>query len=251
VNETESQYVDQLGDELGRLLYHTYQDIVRLRQLWRIYCAFFGANPERITLLNEASPVTTGAIQKALYDATLLGIRRLTDPKGGQRGTGNVVSISLFVASYKSFAITTGDDHTDKIERLKKLVSKARRDAEFARNWTNKRVAHSDWHVRIGKEETETVTRQKTTTAIESIAMVIKWVAHAAMKTTFSTIVVEQAEDEEWFLKHVFEGVEAMKNKEARYRELTELGKYTERDALYHYPDWLNREDVPRFDIID
>lgn len=193
--------------------------------------SIFGTNKQRLDLIYSVSEVFAHKLDRILYDSTLLGIRRLTDRAYDTKKKKRNVSILGFADLFKG----TVDEET-----FNSHLKTAKESADFARTWADKKVAHSDLEVKEGGVLLSPVTRAKTNRSIEDIAFVIKWVAQTKMMTSVSTKPELPANDEIWFLKHLYEGVEAMKKKELIYRELTENQEYKLRDEIYQYPDWLD-----------
>lgn len=208
-------------------------DVVHLRSQWRIYSALFGTNQQRQDLLSDISRLTARTLEKTLFEATLLGIRRLTDPEKGLRRSRRNASINAFKPYFEG----------SEKGALLKLLSDACGKSEFARSWSDKKIAHSDLEHRSGGVVLPPASRRAVDDAINAIADVVKWIALEKFDTTLVTHPITSAEDEIKFLRHLFEGQRAIAEKERLSRDLTKAGDYTKRDSLYLYPDWLRRDE--------
>ena len=154
--------IDRLGPEFGTLFNNIKNDLFALRVQWRIYVALFGTNEQRVDLLNSASGRTAFVVEKALFESTLLGVCRLTDPPNGQRGASKNISVSRvpqLVASYPN------------PRELELLVDSACNRSAFARTWRNKRLAHADDDVREGRAKIDDASRLKVLGALDSICL--------------------------------------------------------------------------------
>lgn len=228
---------DRLGSDLGELFYHVKWDLIELRMQWRAHRMFFGTNQERVELLNSISGYVAFELERTLFEATLLGLRRLTD-KPGKRGGKKSVSIKGLTDHFQD----------SELLELKRLINNAERAAQFARNWADKKIAHSDFEHRTGAMELQPASRQGVEAAIDAIASVVKWVSLTKLDTHQVTHTIPNSDDELWFLKTLYEGGKVMKEKENLSRQYSRNGNYEERDDLYRYPDWL-QPDEQIFDL--
>ncbi|MDB5664137.1 hypothetical protein [Cypionkella sp.] len=241
-NENWQNYVDRMGEEYGSLFYHCYQDICHLRLKWRYYVSLFGTNKERFDLLYSVSEVFAYSLDRIFYDATLLGIRRLTDPAKSGKHQNRNISIRGFKP------IFDGTPHAIEFDNI---LNTALSSAVIAQNLANKKIAHSDMDVKEGKTKIQSISRLETAKAIDDIAHVIKWVARKQMNTSVSTIPNTNPEDEIWFLQHLFEGKKAIAQKEVDYMDLMKSGNYNARESLYKYPEWLTENSIRLSDVLD
>jgi hypothetical protein len=122
-------------------------------------------------------------------------------------------------------------------------VKNASKRSEFARNWSDKKIAHSDYEYRVGEQLLSPASRQAVDETIDSIADLVKWVSSEKFNTTLVTHPITPADDEVTFLQHLYEGRSAFARKEELSRKYSLEGKYDERDQLYCFPDWLQRDE--------
>lgn len=237
MNVTELDKLEpMLGAELAAMYCYVKHDVFVLRDQWRTYKLFFGTNRERVDLLNGISENVTRTIEQTLFEAVLMGLRRITDRAVGKRNEKGV-TIKAFTLHFE------GAD----LKHLKRLINESERAADFARHWADKKISHSDYEFRNGNLRLKQASRAKVDNAIEKIASVVKWIAKTKLDTSLVTYPISNANDEIWFLKHLFEGVKVFEEKKKLSRTYSEVGKYEERRKLYEFPEWLNREE----DIFD
>lgn len=222
----------ELGADLGELFYHVKQDVFRLRPDWRTYRMFFGTNKERVDMFNGISAPVAEVLARTLFEATLLGLRRITD-KPAKTNSQNNISIKALTKHF------SGSD----LETMRRLVNQAENAASFARNWSDKKIAHSDFQHRTGAIALEPASRAKVDQAIDAVAAVVKWISSEKLNAHQVTHPIPAAHDELWVLKHLYEGELVMRQKKIQSREYSMQSRYDERKALYEYPDWMQSED--------
>ncbi|WP_299623384.1 hypothetical protein [uncultured Tateyamaria sp.] len=213
------------------------QDVFSARIEWRLYRSLFGTNPETVEFLNKISGRTANTLERVLFERTLLNLRKLTDRPENTRW--NEKSVTLRGLSHFFFVEDA---------QLKRLQTQAIEKASFAKNWSDKKIAHSDLDHRTNAVKLSSASRERVDNALEAAAEVIKHVAKEHYGYTQITHPIPDANDERWFLLHLFEGARAFDEKERLSREYSASGRYVERDSLYDFPSWLDRPEPP-FDI--
>src|SRR6056297_3400527 len=183
-------------DQLLHYLELVKHEFFTLRIEWRLYRSLFGTNKETVELLNKASGSTANTLERALYERTLLGLRRLTDPYQGKKGKTKSVSVNGFIQVVPS-----------KDPNLRRLAGTATQRSSFARNWSDKRIAHTDLAYRRGEAKLEIASRANVESANEAIADVIKHVAKEYYDTTLVTHPIPSSGDERSFLRALYLGV--------------------------------------------
>lgn len=133
MDEVLSDYNAAMGPELGSNFFALHRKLVELHVLWQQYRQLFGSEPETVHLLNRTAGFFFKIVQDELWDSVLLGISRMTDPPK----TGGRKNLTLQ---------TLPDLISDLILRreLETLCEKAKKEALFAREHRNKRIAHQD-----------------------------------------------------------------------------------------------------------
>lgn len=225
------------NEDFARNYFFVKMDLFEIRIVWRLFRNFYGTNPERVDLLNKASGATAQTLQKVLFEAVLLGLRRLTDKDKSRNATASISVRSL----YKF--IPEGKQ----IEFKREVESPACKACEFAVNWADKKIAHSTYEHRNGIYQLKPASRKAVGDAIDAVANVIKWIERELFKTIQVTHSLSGVNDEVRFLEVLYEGIEALKVKEELSRKYSQEGKYADRAGLYQYPKWLERDE----DILD
>jgi AbiU2 len=130
--EVRQEYVRKMGPELGNVFFRLRNECVMLHWKCGEFVELFGTSPERIELLNEAAGAFFWVVQDTLWEDVLLRISRLTDaPKPAGKDTLTLRRLPALVAA----PIQIG------VERLlQDCIDKS----AFARDWRNRRIAHSD-----------------------------------------------------------------------------------------------------------
>jgi hypothetical protein len=232
--------LDALGPEFGPLFRHIETDLYSLRNLWRVYVAFFGTSKERVELLNASSGPTAFLLENTLFENALLSLCRMTDPPSGQRGQSTNTTIKSFPNFLK--------DHSN-LASLQQLIEDAHNKTQFARSWRNKKIAHSDYDVRQRKAGLDTASRRDVSNAIDTIAAVIRWVGHECLDCDIITHPIQSfSNDEVQILEHIFLGQEKDRELEERSRERLEKGDYDGAKAISKLPDWVTYRPPDKMD---
>jgi hypothetical protein len=236
--EIEYEKFQRIGfpKEFAELYTYAKMDLFELRSRWRIYKSFFGTNEERFNLLFSISGYVSGTLERTLYDATLLGLRRITDKPKWRRGNRSV-TINAFPEFFEGY----------EQEQMRKLVGTATQSCEFAKNLSDKRIAHSDYSVRSGAEGVQSASRHKVTVAVDNVASIFKWIEETRFNTTLITHPIQDIQDEIHFLQHIFEGKKSLEEKKKTAIDEARRGNHLAWRTLYNFPEWLERED----DIFD
>src|SRR6266567_7916192 len=131
--EAQAKNIEKMGEALGKQYSELWQQVAVLYINWLEYVELFGTNPARVELLNQAAPMFFHRIQQDLWEATLLHICRLTDaPKVAGRNNLTIRNIPDLI-----------NNEQIKEERTQ-AVQVAVDQAEFARDWRNRYIAHLD-----------------------------------------------------------------------------------------------------------
>lgn len=232
--------IDALGPEFGPLFRHVETDLYSLRNLWRMYVAFFGTSNERVELLNASSGPTAFVLEQTLFQSALLSLCRMTDPPSGQKGRSTNTTIKRFPHFLK--------DHS-KLASLEQLIYDAGTETSFARSWRNKKIAHSDYDVRQHKAELDTASRRDVSNAIDAIAAVIRWVGHECLDCDIITHPIHSfSNDEVQILEHLYLGQQKDMELEVRSRAHLENGDYEGAKEISKLPDWVTYRPPDKMD---
>ncbi len=130
--EVEANYLAAMGENLGRVYYELYKEVVWVHARWLEYRKLY-AEKGNLELINRHGGFLFKLIQDALWDETLLHLARLTDP--ARTGKNENLSIRRLVE------LTMGSEEGTQINELANVVLLK---SEFAREHRNKRLAHHD-----------------------------------------------------------------------------------------------------------
>lgn len=137
--QVEQRYIALMGDELGEIYTRLWNECVWLFWRWDDYVVLFGTSEERLNKLNEAAPAFFYQLQGTLFESVLLHMCRMTDP-AKSRGRANL-TLELLPDLVD---ITIRDD-------VKSLLASAQQKCQFARDWRNVRISHSDLGLALKK----------------------------------------------------------------------------------------------------
>jgi hypothetical protein len=107
---------------------------------WQQYAELFAGSPARLALMNGAAPFFFWLVQRTLWEEMLLGISRLVGP------TRSMGRDNLTIAHLPELIADEGLRSDISV-----LVSRVVDRAAFAKAWRNKRLAHRDLDLSLGK----------------------------------------------------------------------------------------------------
>ncbi len=156
-----------MGPDLGAVFYKLFCETATLRILWDQFVILFATKRERLSILNQSSGTFFSLVQKLFWQHALLTLARLTDPHR-TAGKSNVSVCHL--------PHLISDDGVK--QKLFPLIEQARVATDFARVWRNRKIAHTDLDLFIGRtaEELPAVTRDQVERAIGAIGEVLSCV---------------------------------------------------------------------------
>jgi hypothetical protein len=166
--EAKRDFIESMGDPLGKLFYALWQELAWLYEKWEEYLVLYGKKPSRIDLLNKAAPLLFRIIQDVLWEDIVLHIARLTDPPQ-----------SAGKANLTIRRIPNLLDDTHIAQALRKLIEIAIQSSEFCRDWRNRHIAHRDLNLVLEKDVVplKPANRKKIKDALDSIAAVLNAVS--------------------------------------------------------------------------
>lgn len=135
--ETQDKCIRLMGTDLGTLYYDLFSQVAWLHAKWEQYRELFDRGSERIDLLNKTAPLFFGLLQDTLFDDVLLHLARLTDPP--QSGPKSRPQDNLTLLRLTDLV----NDRTLKTH-VKTALKGVQKSCKFAREWRNKRLAHTD-----------------------------------------------------------------------------------------------------------
>ena len=132
-DEIRAESVAKMGEILGNIRYELNNQIVLLHIRWKTYRELFGTSPETIALLNATAPAFFFDLERIMWEDVLLHLCRVTDVSESGKNKPNLTIQGL--PSLISDLSFRGE--------LEKLVEVAKTKREFARDWRNRRLAHT------------------------------------------------------------------------------------------------------------
>jgi hypothetical protein len=195
--QSKSEYINAMGDELGEVYSALWQELARLNQKWLQYVRLFGTSPERIKLLNTVAPQITFTIQKSLWLDVVLHIARLADSAVTGKGAGEKKNLSFKRLKKIIEKLNTNEELDEQWRTLESCC-------EFAIDWRHRAYAHKDLDIATGKNCTplKPATRAKVKDALTSMTALMNFVAkkHQLPTTLFDADGTGAGADAERFL---------------------------------------------------
>ena len=205
--ETEDAYMAAMGDELGTLFYHCWNECAWLHMKWGEYVVLFGTSEERVQLLNRAAPAFFKMIQDSLWEDLLLHLCRLTDPPQSV-GKDNLTVQRLP-------GLVADEIRSEVSEAIERLHGRS----EFARDWRRRHIAHRDLALALGKTASPlaVASRAGFKKALASLTAVLNVVERHYQDATTAYGMVAPLGNAETLLYVLQDGLDA---EEARSRRL-------------------------------
>lgn len=163
-DESKHEYVQLMGETLGKVFHALWQEVAWLYTNWGEYVALYGTKPSRIELMNQSAPRFFRVVQDSLWEETLMHIARLTDPPK-TAGKENL-SIQRILVEVSDEALR---------QTLEAKIETAKSQSEFCRDWRNRRIAHLDLQLAIeeGINPLQPASRKAVKEALSAIADVL------------------------------------------------------------------------------
>jgi hypothetical protein len=131
-DESRADSVAKMGAALGNIRYELFSQIALLHIRWKSYRAFFAGSQGIIDLLNATAPSFFYDLERIMWEDVLLHLCRVTDPQETMK-KGNLTIQRL--APLVSNLIVK--------KELEILIDTAIAKTAFARDWRNRRLAHT------------------------------------------------------------------------------------------------------------
>ena len=172
-------FVDRLGSQVGDEFYRLYvywlEASVEFQEYGKLY-----DDKGNVDLLNAIGSQFFGNIQLMMQDSLILHLTRLTDPPESGRGYKNVSLLMLPKHLEENQKIPNPDRFRDPgwLDGLNKLLEKAKKKAEYARQRRNQRIAHLDYDTIMGHkpEPLKPFDFKEVEQILDSIYQVIRYV---------------------------------------------------------------------------
>ena len=131
---------------------------------WGQYRILFAGPPEHVELLNRVAGFFFYVVETGFWEDVVLRIARLTDsPRSAGREN---LTLSRLTAALQLPALAL---------ETEKLIQQARADAEFARDWRNRHLAHNDLQLALDKRAKPLpgISRANIEQALSSVRLVL------------------------------------------------------------------------------
>jgi len=174
-DEALAHYTQEMGETLGTVYHHLWQELARLFAEWNEYVTLYGTKSSRVDLLNNAAPYFFRVVQDSLWEDTILHIARMTDPsKTGKKENLTVQQLPELV------------DDPALFQKLNLLIDKAKVASEFCRDWRNRKLAHRDLGLAVGSTAVELTpgSREKVEAALQALADIMDSVSTHYLEST-------------------------------------------------------------------
>ena len=208
-HEIKSEMITKMGQDLGSLFYHIYNETVWLTMKWVEYKELYGTKESRIDLMNKTAPLFFYIVEKTLWKDLMLGITRLTDPEKSM-GKKNI-TLSAIVSHIQEPELK---------EDIEKDIALLKEKTSFCRDWRNRSIAHFDYELNVNQQTAaplESAHRKKLQEAINCIHGIIKKVYLHYLKSTVMFDFIDSYSGSKSLLIHVENGL--------RFGELKRKGK--------------------------
>jgi len=217
--EVKQEHIQVFGPELGPVYYELHNEVIWLHAKWLEYRKLYATSEKRIALLNETAAFFFFTIEAVLRENILLHLARLTDPPA--QGSFKNLTLQRLPNLITDRALA---------EDLQKLVAEVLDQCKFARDWRNKRIAHSDFSIvtnpGVTSKRLPDVSRQKIEDALASIRQIMNELNEAFNQSSvgFDHFITHSGGDE--LVCHLAEGVRSDKRRRERFRQ----GKFLPED---------------------
>ncbi len=209
-SEVKQEHLRELGPVLGAHYNALYNEVAWLHLRWKQYKDLFGTSPSRIAILNQAAGLLFRFVQDGLWEDTLLHLTRLTDPPKS-RGKENLTVQAL----------PTLIEDAEFQKEIAGLVEAALNSTGFAKDWRNRRLAHTDLKLAIQQvaEPLAPASRKNATDAINAVSRVIQRLSEYYLKSDLVFDVITSGDDAVSLLYVIRDGLKAEEEKRARFKE--------------------------------
>ena len=224
------ELVARLGNDFGQDLFNLRNAYLNVHVEWRFYRSMFGTNPERVELLNSCSGIFAVVLEKTLFESVILTLCRLLDPveMGHPPKTRRNMTLQR-LTEYMDGEIRI--EYESKLDVLKE-------QSGFARDWRNRRIAHSDYYVSSGSANLEAASRAKVQTVLDLSGDLLVFVYERLLDTHLVLDPILSLEDEMRVLRLLHSGLQLEASDKAARKAAISEGSF-ERFPNREVPDWL------------
>lgn len=209
--ELKNEHMRTFGPELGSVYHELYNEVVWLYAKWLEYRKLYAVSDKQIDLLNETASFFFYTIEAVLREDILLHIARITDhPKKGKSKRLSLLLLPKLVKDPKP------------ADELQKLLEATLPKCEFARDWRNRQIAHSNYSLAInpdGKAKSlPGVSRQQIGEALTSIKELMNRVCEAYSGDPTEFELFDTISGADTLVFHLEQSVKSEKHKRERLR---------------------------------
>ncbi len=215
--EVKQNNIARMGEQLGAQFTALWNQLSILYLYWEEYNELFGTKPSRIELMNKAAPAFFHMLQEELWESRLLHIARITD-SSATAGKANLSIRNLpdLIPDAAAKAKVSG------------LVEAAAKTTEFARDWRNRHIGHTDLKLATGEpaQPLADASRKQVKDALKAIADVMNAVELHYHDSTTGYDLIGRHNGAVTLLYALNDGV---KTRAERFNRI-EAGEYREED---------------------
>jgi hypothetical protein len=131
--ESRAESVAKMGEELGNIHYELYHQIVLLHIRWQEYRRLFADSSGTIDLLNATAPSFFYDLERIMWEDVILHLRRVAESP--RMGKHEHLTIQRLPSLVSDLAVQ---------KSIQEFVDSAMAKTEFARDWRNRKLAHTE-----------------------------------------------------------------------------------------------------------
>lgn len=218
-------YQDIMGSELGQVYWELGGQLFTLSSIYADCAYLFGDNSEgRVELLNKAAHRFFWKVQQTFESELMLGICRLTDPAQNMKKNNLTV---MKLADLVNIGVPGAGT------QVAVLAKKATALTDFARDWRNRWLAHTDYDLSVSKSEATALklaTLEKIDAALTAVDNTLKAVMSAYKFSSSGFRIISEYAAGPSLISILDEGLQA---RELRI-ERAEMGNATDEDMAFH-----------------
>ncbi len=140
--EVRKEFTNKMGQDLGTIYYELWNECAFVHVEWDEFKELYGTGQKRVVLLNTAAGPFFRLVQDKLMDSILLHLCRMTDPAA----TGGKTNLTL-----EQLAALIKDHNQAFGQKVSRLAADAKSTCQFARDSRDRRIAHRDLALALGK----------------------------------------------------------------------------------------------------
>jgi AbiU2 len=184
--------------------------LVNIHVRWTIYRQLFGANPERIDLLNRFGGVAFGVMQRVMQEEAILALCRMSDPAqtGGGKKVWENCTFERLVNLVRDGATTPAElERLGRLESSLATINRVRTD--YLVEARNRVLAHLDLETALGKAKNRPDILWPARAHIETFLEAARGLMNAAQRryedaeTHYGEFNLPSGKDGNWLISHL------------------------------------------------